>query len=131
MNRDLDAQKLDLPTPETLGELEQHVQRQLNGRVREFRLSLRDAGLVLEGCTCTYQQGSTESYTTYCSRSDSNHVRARVLRASNWPASISITLIAHPRSTRTFHLSTNTVHLTLDAPAPSPPSFFTMGRGLG
>ena len=40
--------------PETLGQVEQHVQRRLNGQVREFRLSLRNGGLVLEGRTKTY-----------------------------------------------------------------------------
>ena len=54
MNHEADTQKFDLRTPETLGELEQHVQRQLNGRVRAFRLSMRDDGLILEGHTNTY-----------------------------------------------------------------------------
>ena len=54
MNREPDAQKLDVPTPEKLGELEQHVQRRLHGRVRAFRISLRDDGLVLEGRTYTF-----------------------------------------------------------------------------
>jgi hypothetical protein len=48
MNRDTQ------PTTEKLGELEQHVQRQLHGRVRNFRLSLCEDGLVLDGHTQTY-----------------------------------------------------------------------------
>jgi hypothetical protein len=36
-------------TPATLAELEELVRLRLGGRVREFRLSLRDAGLVLRG----------------------------------------------------------------------------------
>ena len=54
MNPEFDTQKWNLPTSETLGELEQNVQRQLNGRVRAFRLSMRDDGLILEGHTNTY-----------------------------------------------------------------------------
>jgi hypothetical protein len=34
-------------TPETLAELEELVRLRLGGRVSEFRLSIRDAGLVL------------------------------------------------------------------------------------
>jgi hypothetical protein len=45
---------LDRPTEETLGELEQHIQSRLNGRVRNFRLSIHPEGLVLEGQTHTY-----------------------------------------------------------------------------
>ena len=41
-------------TPERLYELEQHVQRQLQGRVRNFRLSICDDGLVLEGHAYSY-----------------------------------------------------------------------------
>ena len=51
MNPEPDTQKFDLRSPETLGELEKHVQRQLNGRVRAFGLSMRDDGLILEGHT--------------------------------------------------------------------------------
>jgi hypothetical protein len=36
-------------TPETLTELEKLVRQRLGGRLREFRLSIRDAGLVLGG----------------------------------------------------------------------------------
>lgn len=48
------ALTLELPTDKQLGELEEHIQRQLNSRVRYFRLSIRDGGLVLEGHTHTY-----------------------------------------------------------------------------
>lgn len=48
------ALTIEFPTEEELGELEDHIQRQLNSRVRDFRLSMRDDGLVLEGCTHTY-----------------------------------------------------------------------------
>lgn len=34
MNRAIDTPTLDLPTPEALGELEEHIQRRLNSRVR-------------------------------------------------------------------------------------------------
>lgn len=51
MNR---ALTLELPTAEQLGVLKDHIQRQLNSRVRDFRLSIRDDGLVLEGHTHTY-----------------------------------------------------------------------------
>lgn len=54
MNRALEALTLDQPTAETLAELEQHIQSRLNGRVRNFRLSIRADGLVLEGHTHTY-----------------------------------------------------------------------------
>ena len=54
MNPESATQIFDRPTPEMLGNLEQHVQRQLNGRVRAFRLSMRDDGLILEGHTKTY-----------------------------------------------------------------------------
>jgi hypothetical protein len=54
MNREPVTQTLDLPTAEALSELEQHVQRRLNGRVRDFRLSLRDDGLVLKGYARSY-----------------------------------------------------------------------------
>ena len=49
MNREPDAGGTGHLTPETLAELEELVRRQLGGRVREFRLSVRDAGLVLRG----------------------------------------------------------------------------------
>jgi hypothetical protein len=51
MNR---ALMLELPTEEQLGDLAEHIQRKLNGRVRDFRVSIRDDGLVLEGHTHTY-----------------------------------------------------------------------------
>jgi len=59
MNNELDALTLDLLTldlltQETLGDLEQHIQSRLNGRVRDLRLSLRDRSLVLEGHARTY-----------------------------------------------------------------------------
>jgi hypothetical protein len=49
MNREPDTGGPGHLTPETLAELEELVRRQLVGRVREFRLSIRDAGLVLKG----------------------------------------------------------------------------------
>lgn len=54
MNHELYTLTLDLLTQETLGELEEHIQSRLNGRVRDLRLSIRDNGLVLEGHTHTY-----------------------------------------------------------------------------
>jgi hypothetical protein len=49
MNREPDAGIPGHLTPETLVELEELVRRQLGGRVRELRLSVRDSGLVLTG----------------------------------------------------------------------------------
>jgi hypothetical protein len=49
MNREPDAGGPGRLTAETLAELEELVRLRLGGRVREFRLSLRDAGLVLRG----------------------------------------------------------------------------------
>jgi hypothetical protein len=49
MNREPAHEPLDLPTPEVLAELEEVVQKRLGGRLRDFRLSIRDAGLVLGG----------------------------------------------------------------------------------
>lgn len=54
MNDDPDTLKRKMPTRETLGKLEEHIQSRLQGRVRDFRLSLRDRGLVLNGCSRTY-----------------------------------------------------------------------------
>ena len=47
MNREPDAGGPGHLTPETLAELEESVRLRLGGRVREFRRSIRDAGLVL------------------------------------------------------------------------------------
>jgi hypothetical protein len=49
MNRGPDAGGPGHLTPETLAELEELVRLLLGGRLREFRLSIRDAGLVLRG----------------------------------------------------------------------------------
>ena len=49
MNREPDAGGPEPLTPETLAEFEALVRLRLGGRVREFRLSIRDAGLVLRG----------------------------------------------------------------------------------
>ena len=46
MNREPDAGGPGHLTPETLAELEELVRLRLGARVREFRLSLRDSGLV-------------------------------------------------------------------------------------
>ena len=51
MNRESDTGSLGLLTPETLAQLEKLVGQRLGGRLREFRLSIRDAGLVLGGRT--------------------------------------------------------------------------------
>lgn len=44
MNHEADTLTPDVPTPETMGDLEAQVQSQLRGRVRDFRLSLREGG---------------------------------------------------------------------------------------
>jgi hypothetical protein len=54
MNREPDSPTFEPPTRLTLDDLEQCIRRRLNGRVRDFRLSLRDGGLVLEGHANTY-----------------------------------------------------------------------------
>ena len=41
-------------TPEALAELEEVVQQRLFGQLRDFRLSIRDYGLVLGGRTLSY-----------------------------------------------------------------------------
>ena len=49
MSRDPDIGRLSPLTPEALSELEDLVRQRLGGRLREFRLSIHDAGLVLRG----------------------------------------------------------------------------------
>jgi hypothetical protein len=51
MSREPDIERPDLLTPEALAELEGLICRRLGGRVRDFRLSIREAGLVLSGNT--------------------------------------------------------------------------------
>ena len=51
MNREPDAGGPGHLTPETLAELEDLVRLRLGGQLRDFRLSIRDAGLVLSGNT--------------------------------------------------------------------------------
>jgi hypothetical protein len=51
MNEQLEIQPV---TRESLDRIEVQVQRRLNGRVRDFRLLMRDDGLVLKGSTRTY-----------------------------------------------------------------------------
>ncbi len=45
---------LELPTTRQLSDLAEQIQRELNSRVRDFRISIREDGLVLHGCTHTY-----------------------------------------------------------------------------
>jgi hypothetical protein len=49
MNREPDGGGSGHLTPEALAELEELVRLRLGGRIREFRLLVRDAGLVLKG----------------------------------------------------------------------------------
>ena len=51
MNHEPEIGPLALLTPATLAELEEQVRQRLGGRLRDFRLSIRDAGLVLGGHT--------------------------------------------------------------------------------
>jgi hypothetical protein len=51
MNREPISGQLGLLTPETLAELEALVRQRLGGQLRDFRLSIRDTGLVLRGRT--------------------------------------------------------------------------------
>jgi osmotically-inducible protein OsmY len=39
---------------EVIDQLETHVQSQLNGRIRDFRVQVRERGLILRGQTRTY-----------------------------------------------------------------------------
>lgn len=54
MNREFDKLTFEPPTPEILDELELHVECRLRGHVRNFRVSTRDGGLVLNGRSGTY-----------------------------------------------------------------------------
>ena len=51
MSREPDIERPDPLTPETLAELEGLICQRLGGRLRDFRLSIREAGLVLSGNT--------------------------------------------------------------------------------
>jgi hypothetical protein len=51
MSREPDIERPDLLAPETLAELEGLICQRLGGRLRDFRLSIREAGLVLSGNT--------------------------------------------------------------------------------
>jgi hypothetical protein len=42
------------PTAEEVGQVEAHVRNRLAGRVRDFRVLVRDEGLVLRGHARTY-----------------------------------------------------------------------------
>jgi hypothetical protein len=49
MNAEPSNGRFSSPTPESLAGFEELVRARLGGRLREFRLSIGDAGLVLEG----------------------------------------------------------------------------------
>jgi hypothetical protein len=49
MNRDHDFGSPVRLTPESLPELEEEVRHRVRGQLRDFRLSIRDYGLVLGG----------------------------------------------------------------------------------
>jgi hypothetical protein len=51
MTSEVDIGRLHLLTPETLAEVEELVLQQLRGRLHDFRLSIRNGGLVLRGRT--------------------------------------------------------------------------------
>ena len=51
---DFQAPVIDFATTNAVAELEQRVLCQLNGRVHDFRLLVRDGSLVLQGRTRTY-----------------------------------------------------------------------------
>jgi hypothetical protein len=54
MSQRLDIQGIDALATDCLTELEEHVRCRLSGRVRDFRLTVRDCGLVLRGHAHTY-----------------------------------------------------------------------------
>jgi hypothetical protein len=45
---------MNLSCPETVSELESQVQRALNDRIADFRLIVREQGLILQGKSWTY-----------------------------------------------------------------------------
>jgi hypothetical protein len=51
MRREPDVERPNLLTLETLAELERLICQRLGGRLRDFRLSIPEAGLVLSGKT--------------------------------------------------------------------------------
>jgi hypothetical protein len=53
MNRDPAPGRLGVLTQESLADLEEMVRQRLGGRLRDFRLLIRDAGLVMRGRTRT------------------------------------------------------------------------------
>ncbi len=55
MSREPDIGRPDLLTPETLSQLEKLICQRLGGRLRDFRLSIRDAGLFLSGNTRSHR----------------------------------------------------------------------------
>ena len=54
MSHELGTAAFPLPTAGQLRELETQIGIRLNGRIRNFRLPLRDGGMVLKGCAQTY-----------------------------------------------------------------------------
>jgi hypothetical protein len=54
MSRQLDVQGIDGLSTDRLTELEEYVRCRLSGRVRDFQLTIRDCGLVLQGRAHTY-----------------------------------------------------------------------------
>jgi hypothetical protein len=54
MNEETIDQQSALPETPELDRLETHIQSRLNGRVRDFRLSLCGGGLILRGHARTY-----------------------------------------------------------------------------
>jgi hypothetical protein len=51
LNHEPNIARLASLTPETPAELEEQVRKRLGGRIRDLRLTIRDAGLVLGGHT--------------------------------------------------------------------------------
>jgi hypothetical protein len=54
MNQDTLALTLEHEAPRDLDQLENRVQTRLSGRIRHFRLLLRDCGIVVRGRARTY-----------------------------------------------------------------------------
>ncbi len=54
MNQKPATATFDLPAGQAIEQVQRDIQRRLIGRLREFRLLLRDGGLILKGSAHTY-----------------------------------------------------------------------------
>ncbi|HEV3145640.1 MAG TPA: hypothetical protein VGZ47_17225 [Gemmataceae bacterium] len=68
MSQTIDVLRVGQPAADELYELENQVQRQMEGRVQDFRLAQNEQGLVLFGQTHSYymKQLAQETVRQYC-----------------------------------------------------------------